>query len=309
MAAALELVDGHALVVNADLPCVTPAALRRLAAAGPGAGRSGGRNDERALAARPVELRAALRIRQRRTVRRHRASPGSRSPSSSGDVDTLDDLERLALPVGSAHAALAESAHARFARAVNVVCLSGGVGGAKLARGLHDVLEPGELTVIGNVGDDVEVLGLHVSPDLDSVLYALAGLNDEERGWGRVGGDLERARVGRGVGRRSRGSGSATATSGSISCEPRRCVQGAPLSAVTAQTRRGRRARHAPRPGDRRRPAHPRRDTGGHVPVPGVVRRARPRETRSTRSSYDGAAAARRRAGRRSRRSPRPTWS
>jgi LPPG:FO 2-phospho-L-lactate transferase len=70
---------------------------------------------------------------------------------------------------------------------VKVVCLSGGVGGAKLARGLHDVLGPGELTVIGNVGDDVEVLGLHVSPDLDSVLYALAGLNDEERGWGRAG--------------------------------------------------------------------------------------------------------------------------
>ena len=70
---------------------------------------------------------------------------------------------------------------------MRVVCLSGGVGGAKLARGLHDVLGPGELTVIGNVGDDVEVLGLHVSPDLDSVLYALAGLNDEERGWGRAG--------------------------------------------------------------------------------------------------------------------------
>jgi LPPG:FO 2-phospho-L-lactate transferase len=70
---------------------------------------------------------------------------------------------------------------------VRVVCLSGGVGGAKLARGLHDVLAPGELTVIGNVGDDVEVLGLHISPDLDSVLYTLAGLNDEERGWGRAG--------------------------------------------------------------------------------------------------------------------------
>jgi LPPG:FO 2-phospho-L-lactate transferase len=70
---------------------------------------------------------------------------------------------------------------------VKVVCLSGGVGGAKLARGLYDVLGPGELTVVGNVGDDVEVLGLHVSPDLDSVLYALAGLNDEERGWGRAG--------------------------------------------------------------------------------------------------------------------------
>ncbi len=70
---------------------------------------------------------------------------------------------------------------------MRVVCLSGGVGGAKLVRGLHDELGPGELTVIGNVGDDVEVLGLYVSPDLDSVLYALAGLNDEERGWGRAG--------------------------------------------------------------------------------------------------------------------------
>lgn len=70
---------------------------------------------------------------------------------------------------------------------MNVVLLSGGVGGAKLAAGLHDVLAPGELTVIGNVGDDLEVLGLHVSPDLDSVLYGLAGLNDAERGWGRAG--------------------------------------------------------------------------------------------------------------------------
>jgi LPPG:FO 2-phospho-L-lactate transferase len=70
---------------------------------------------------------------------------------------------------------------------VKVTLLCGGVGGAKLARGLDDVLATGELTVIGNVGDDVEVLGLHVSPDLDSVLYALAGLHDEERGWGRAG--------------------------------------------------------------------------------------------------------------------------
>lgn len=70
---------------------------------------------------------------------------------------------------------------------MRVALLSGGVGGARFARGLQDVLAPGELTVIGNVGDDVEVLGLHVSPDLDSLLYTLAGLNDEERGWGRSG--------------------------------------------------------------------------------------------------------------------------
>jgi LPPG:FO 2-phospho-L-lactate transferase len=69
---------------------------------------------------------------------------------------------------------------------VRVALLSGGGGGARFARGLAEVLEPGELTVIGNVGDDVEVLGLHISPDLDSLLYTLAGLIDTERGWGRA---------------------------------------------------------------------------------------------------------------------------
>jgi LPPG:FO 2-phospho-L-lactate transferase len=65
--------------------------------------------------------------------------------------------------------------------------LSGGVGGARFVRGVVDAAGPAATTVIGNVGDDVEVLGLHVSPDLDSVLYALAGLADEQRGWGRAG--------------------------------------------------------------------------------------------------------------------------
>lgn len=70
---------------------------------------------------------------------------------------------------------------------MRVVLLSGGVGGARFARGLVAAAGAGSVTVVGNVGDDLEVLGLHVSPDLDSVLYALAGLNDEERGWGRAG--------------------------------------------------------------------------------------------------------------------------
>ncbi len=69
---------------------------------------------------------------------------------------------------------------------MRVVVLSGGVGGARFVRGLVDAVEPRKVTVIGNVGDDVEVLGLHVCPDLDSILYALAGLNDEQRGWGRA---------------------------------------------------------------------------------------------------------------------------
>jgi len=69
---------------------------------------------------------------------------------------------------------------------VKIAALSGGVGGARFVQGLVDVVAPADVTVVGNVGDDVEVLGLHVSPDLDSILYALAGLNDEERGWGRA---------------------------------------------------------------------------------------------------------------------------
>ncbi len=70
---------------------------------------------------------------------------------------------------------------------MTVVALSGGVGGAKLVSGLQDILAPGELVVVSNTGDDFEHLGLHISPDIDSVFYALAGLNDEERGWGRSG--------------------------------------------------------------------------------------------------------------------------
>ena len=70
---------------------------------------------------------------------------------------------------------------------MNVVVLSGGVGGARFVRGVVDVAGASATCVVGNVGDDVEVLGLHISPDLDSILYALAGLADEQRGWGRSG--------------------------------------------------------------------------------------------------------------------------
>lgn len=69
---------------------------------------------------------------------------------------------------------------------MNVVVLSGGVGGARFLRGVVSVVDPGNVSIVGNVADDIEVLGLRVSPDLDSVLYALTGLADEERGWGRA---------------------------------------------------------------------------------------------------------------------------
>jgi LPPG:FO 2-phospho-L-lactate transferase len=69
---------------------------------------------------------------------------------------------------------------------VNVAVLTGGVGGARFLRGVVDAVDPASVTAVVNVGDDLEVLGLAVSPDLDSVVYALAGLADEERGWGRA---------------------------------------------------------------------------------------------------------------------------
>jgi LPPG:FO 2-phospho-L-lactate transferase len=69
---------------------------------------------------------------------------------------------------------------------VKVAVLTGGVGGARFLRGLVDAVDPAGVTAIVNVGDDLSVLGLSVSPDVDSVLYALAGLADEERGWGRA---------------------------------------------------------------------------------------------------------------------------
>lgn len=67
----------------------------------------------------------------------------------------------------------------------HVVALCGGVGGAKLAHGLAMALPAGRLSIIVNTADDFEHLGLHICPDLDSVLYALAGLSDPLRGWGR----------------------------------------------------------------------------------------------------------------------------
>ena len=80
---------------------------------------------------------------------------------------------------------------------MTVAVLSGGVGGARFLRGLlahlnddavstNAVVNMGNVSIVGNVADDIELLGLHVSPDLDSVLYTLTGLADEERGWGRA---------------------------------------------------------------------------------------------------------------------------
>ncbi len=68
----------------------------------------------------------------------------------------------------------------------SVLALCGGIGGAKLALGLSRSLDGGDLTVLVNTGDDFDYLGLRISPDIDTVLYTLAGLSDPERGWGRA---------------------------------------------------------------------------------------------------------------------------
>jgi len=68
-----------------------------------------------------------------------------------------------------------------------VLALSGGIGGAKLALGLSRVLRAGQLTVVANTSDDFEHLGLSISPDLDTLMYTLAGLDNPETGWGRRG--------------------------------------------------------------------------------------------------------------------------
>jgi LPPG:FO 2-phospho-L-lactate transferase len=68
---------------------------------------------------------------------------------------------------------------------VTVVALSGGIGGAKLALGLSRLLQAEELLVVANTGDDFEHLGLSISPDIDTLMYTLAGLDNQQLGWGR----------------------------------------------------------------------------------------------------------------------------
>jgi LPPG:FO 2-phospho-L-lactate transferase len=68
-----------------------------------------------------------------------------------------------------------------------IVALAGGVGGAKMAQGLQAALPPGDLTVVVNTSDDFELYGLHISPDLDTVMYTLAGIADPVNGWGVAG--------------------------------------------------------------------------------------------------------------------------
>src|ERR1041385_5400118 len=67
---------------------------------------------------------------------------------------------------------------------MKLTALAGGVGGSKLALGLYRVMEPKDLTIIANTGDDIVMHGLHVSPDPDIIIYTLAGVVNPATGWG-----------------------------------------------------------------------------------------------------------------------------
>jgi LPPG:FO 2-phospho-L-lactate transferase len=67
---------------------------------------------------------------------------------------------------------------------MNIVALAGGTGAAKFLRGLCRVVDPATVTILGNTGDDLEMWGLSISPDLDTVMYTLAGVVDQAKGWG-----------------------------------------------------------------------------------------------------------------------------
>lgn len=103
----------------------------------------------------------------------------------------LHRLHSAKIAVPSAEAADAKIASAMSdartgANPLKTLALAGGVGGAKLAAGLQAVLSPGDLTVVVNTADDFDLWGLHISPDLDTVMYTLASLANPETGWGVV---------------------------------------------------------------------------------------------------------------------------
>src|SRR5262249_2022416 len=127
----------------------------------------------------------------RRSCRRRVACDGPSGRRHAGGAGARACLERA----GERRAHAGAAARGRFVpmRRIggdpngSVVALSGGIGGAKLVLGLSRVMPPERLIVVANTGDDFEHLGLAISPDLDTLMYTLAGVSDPERGWGRRG--------------------------------------------------------------------------------------------------------------------------
>ena len=132
-----------------------------------------------------------------------------------------------------------------------LVALCGGVGAARMLSGLVRVVPPSDVTAVVNVADDMELHGLHISPDLDTVTYTLAGLDNRETGWGVAG---ESWTVMEELGRWAARTGSAWATgTWPPTCSaPAACAPARRLSTVTAELARRRRRRRAAPPGHRR---------------------------------------------------------
>ena len=109
-----------------------------------------------------------------------------------------------------------------------ITVIAGGVGAARLLRALTSVVDPAEIHAVVNVGDDLELGGLHISPDLDTVTYTLAGAIDPERGWGLVDESWRAMEsLDRTEGRP--GSDSATATLAPTSTGPNACRREPPF--------------------------------------------------------------------------------
>ena len=125
-------------------------------------------------------------------------------------ADAAPDLDQR--PLQGARRPEADRAARGRSLGVKVVVLAGGTGGAKLAAGLQEILGA-DLTVIANTGDDVEALGVHVSPDPDLCTYWLTGEIDDERGWGIRGGLVHGLRAAEAARRAGAGSASPTSTS------------------------------------------------------------------------------------------------
>ncbi len=178
---------------------------------------------------------------------------------------------------------------------MKVAVLSGGVGGARFLRGVVGVVEPGNVSIIGNIADDIEVLGLQVSPDLDSILYTLTGLSDDERGWGRADETWQAlASVAQLGGESWFRLGDRDIGLHLVRTELLRNGDGPQRRDRPDRARA--RARSAPAARDRRSRANVPRDAGRDLRVPDLVRRARtPR--RSRRGALRGSADRRSRTG------------
>ncbi len=288
-AAAAAALPAPFLVVNADLPCATTRDLLALAGAVPDGGlalveAADGTTNALGLADEHA-LPAGLRPGQRGALRRARSVPAARR-SEPHRRRRHDRRPRAAAGTARrAHAARARVASPRV-RCVKVAVLSGGVGGARFLRGVLAVVEPADVSIVGNVADDLEVLGLHVSPDLDSILYALAGRSDEQRGWGRadetwraletvaeLGGESWFRLGDRDLGLHLvRTRASADGSPAVRGDRPHRCRVRSRGSAASCLRRSG---------------AHVPRDAGRHVRLPDVVRRPRARR-RGRRSALRG---------------------